>query len=411
MKILYLVHQFYPEYSSGTEKFVLNLAKMMQQWGHKVKVLTYSFRPPSFYEYGMGGIAIKEFVYDSVPVLAFRYLTVPEDVHFGFSSDELSKVAGDLIRREKPDLVHVGHSMRVGELLKSVKQLDIPYVITLTDFFMICPKFTLIRSNGSLCGGPESSLACTRYCPELLTNNIPKRLAAAREFLSGAKVIAVPSRFVAQTFQKEFGDLNFELIRHGLSVETLTCNVRRYQRGDVLVFCYAGSLNPHKGVHVLIEAFMAVTSPAVSLRIYGRGASEEYEENLRRSARPDGRIEFCGEYTANQLGEILQRIDVAIVPSLWYETYSFVANEALASHVPVITSDIGAMTETVKDNFNGFTFRMGDSRNLTETLQKIADCAEILNPLKDNINQMIFPTVEQEAYAYERIYNDVRISV
>ena len=132
---------------------------------------------------------------------------------------------------------------------------------------------------------------------------------------------------------------------------------------------------------------------------------------MRRTARPDRRIEFCGEYAAKQLGKILQSIDVVVIPSLWYENQPLVASEALASNVPIVVSDVGGITETVKENFNGFTFRMGDSRNLTETLQKIADCPEILNPLKDNINQMIFPTVEQEAYAYERIYKDVCISV
>ncbi len=42
LKILYLVHQFYPEFQSGTEKVVLNNAFMAQQSGNKVKVITYS---------------------------------------------------------------------------------------------------------------------------------------------------------------------------------------------------------------------------------------------------------------------------------------------------------------------------------------------------------------------------------
>src|SRR6476660_7037884 len=111
MNILYLVHQFYPEYSTGTEYSTLNVSKMMQQCGHRVKVFTYSFYPPSFYEHRLGGIAIKEFVYESVPVLAFRYRRIPADIHFAFENYELSKVARDLIRREKPDIVHVVHSM------------------------------------------------------------------------------------------------------------------------------------------------------------------------------------------------------------------------------------------------------------------------------------------------------------
>src|SRR5262249_52866591 len=160
----------------------------------------------------------------------------------------------DLIQRESPEIVHVGHSMRVAELIKSAAQLRIPYVVTLTDFFMMCPKYNLIRSNGSLCNGPELGLACRQYCTELPAEKIPKRLATAREFLRKANAITAPSRFLTQTFQREFGDVQFKIVPYGLSLDTLTRNLRRYKRGDRIVFCYAGSLNPHKGVHILVDA-------------------------------------------------------------------------------------------------------------------------------------------------------------
>src|SRR5262249_40970719 len=136
--------------------------------------------------------------------------------------------------------------------------LGIPYVITLTDFFLMCPKYTLVRSNGSLCFGPETGLACGQHCSELPADKIPKRLAIAREFLTDAHVVAAPSRFLAETFQREFRDLKLKLIPYGLSLDTLMPNLRRYKRGDRVVFGYAGSLNPHKGVHILIEAFKSL---------------------------------------------------------------------------------------------------------------------------------------------------------
>src|SRR5262249_16081354 len=110
-------------------------------------------------------------------------------------------------------------------------------------------------------------------------------------------------------------------------------------------------------------------------------------------ARRDKRIHFCGEYAANRLCEIMQEIDVIVVPSLWYENNPLVVSEALASNVPVIVSDVGGMTETVKDNFNGFTFEMGSATKLREILQKLADNPELLNSLKDNIGRMVFSTV------------------
>jgi hypothetical protein len=47
MRILYIVHQFFPKWYTGTERFVLNLAMQMQRLGHSVEVLTYGFKDES----------------------------------------------------------------------------------------------------------------------------------------------------------------------------------------------------------------------------------------------------------------------------------------------------------------------------------------------------------------------------
>ncbi len=39
---------------------------------------------------------------------------------------------------------------------------------------------------------------------------------------------------------------------------------------------------------------------------------------------------------------------------------------------PVITSEIGGMAELVKDGVNGFTFRVGDSKDLTRVISMVA---------------------------------------
>ena len=41
MKILYALHQYYPEYQAGTEKFVYNMASMSELNANKVKIVTY----------------------------------------------------------------------------------------------------------------------------------------------------------------------------------------------------------------------------------------------------------------------------------------------------------------------------------------------------------------------------------
>ena len=49
MRILFVVHQFMPEFRAGTEQVTLNLAKSAQRGGHHVDVVTCSLREPSLW--------------------------------------------------------------------------------------------------------------------------------------------------------------------------------------------------------------------------------------------------------------------------------------------------------------------------------------------------------------------------
>jgi glycosyltransferase involved in cell wall biosynthesis len=84
-----------------------------------------------------------------------------------------------------------------------------------------------------------------------------------------------------------------------------------------------------------------------------------------------------------------------------------VLHEALASNIPVIASDVGLMAEKITDNVTGFLFRTGESEHLRSMLEKVINNPEILNDLKKNISKKIIPSIEQEAYAYERYYYEV----
>src|SRR5205823_6551446 len=132
-----------------------------------------------------------------------------------------------------------------------------------------------------------------------------------------------------------------------------------------------GSLNPHKGVHVLLDAFMRTSDASTSLRIYGKGVTRSYVDSLRNTAAKDSRIVFCGEYCESELSSVLENVDVIVMPSMWFENHPLILHEAFASGVPVIASNIGVMAEKVKNDMNGFVFEMGNSKHLSEVLRRI----------------------------------------
>jgi len=399
-----LVHQFYPEYCSGTEKFVLNLSTMIQKLGNKAKVITYSFYDDSFYDRTIGNIILKEFSYRGVPVIAFRHKIMQKGIHLNMSDQDIVEAAKDIITNEQPDIVHIGHSMRVNPFIKASLALSVPYMITLTDFFLICPKVILTTSGGDLCTGPERGDACLNLCPELSGKIVKQHLNMSKEFLFNAKMVVSPSKFVASVFKKEYGNLNVKVFNHGISYYKVKKNKTVYKRGNKLVFCYAGTLIPHKGVHILLDAFKKIESKNATLKIYGSGPDKTYVNNLRKTAEGDKRIEFCGVYSEDKVGDIFSGVDVVIIPSIWYENYPLVLHESLACNVPAIVSDVGGLAEKIEDGFNGFTFKIGDSNHLKTVLEEIIKSPEILNEFKTNIGNTMIPTIEQETYSYERAY-------
>ena len=175
MKVIYLVHQFYPEFYSGTEKVVLNIASMTQKSGNIVKVITYSFCNDTFFDHETNGILYREYFYNGIPILAFKYKKQPNDLNFSLENELLHNFAEKVILNESPDIIHVGHSMRVHEFIKVAIEKNIPYIFTLTDFFLICPKVILSPNKDSLCSGPQNGIACRNLCKEFNENYINNR--------------------------------------------------------------------------------------------------------------------------------------------------------------------------------------------------------------------------------------------
>lgn len=406
MKILYLVHQFYPEFQAGTEKFVFNMAYMAQKNGNKVKVITYSLSERDSFPYHSHGVAYKEFHYQGIPVLAFRYEKEPGDLHYQIDHKIDISYAIDILQQEKPDLIHAGHLMRVYPFIMAAKQLNIAYILTLTDFHLICPKILLAPTPETLCPGPGRGLNCFKFCSEFPKSFIEERLATTKTIIQNALAVVAPSQFVAGIFEREIDNLKIQINHHGIRQSNIKSRNHVYQTEDAIRFGYVGNLAVHKGVHVLINAFTGLESPKASLSIFGSG-DISYLEKLQEMAG-DANVNFMGAFPAEDLSKVFNQIDVLVAPSICYETYSFAVHEALASEVPVITSDLGGMAEQIKSGENGFRFQAGNDKELREKMRKIIDDPTLLNKMKEEIRSGTFvPIIEQEAYKYNRLYQSI----
>lgn len=439
MKTLYLIHEFYPAHHGGTEKFILQLAQRAQAEGHEVKIITYdkqnrepmptlipltSWRQqgkkllaalgrrigplPKSVTLNHEPIQYYEEIYGGVPVLGFRAAQL-DQTQFHLTDSNLTVFAEVLLHREAPDIIHAGYLLRTAEFLYAAQRLGIPYLITLTTFWLICPKHILINEKQHICEGPRGGTECLIACPSFSHGGIKSRYVDMQRLLNQAEAVVVPSQYLARIFQNEISNLALTHIPYGIDRQYLPPNRRVYPTGQPLVFFFGGRLVHEKGIDLLLTAFQRLPSQQICLHIYGDGRLRPI---VQRAALRDNRITYGGVYTPEQVGDLLHQVDVLLVPSLWPENLPLIMQEAQAAGVPTLVSDVGGMTECVTDGVNGFTFRVGDVDDLQVKMQMIIDQPQMLNAIKENIcnpspGQYQVTSLEQEAALYLEQYTRI----
>ncbi|WP_203300606.1 glycosyltransferase family 4 protein [Marinobacter sediminum] len=121
------------------------------------------------------------------------------------------------------------------------------------------------------------------------------------------------------------------------------------RRAPVPQLLCVGHLSQRKAQHQLVKALQNLQSLPWHCTLAGSldrdSAYSQEVANQIRKAGLEGRVELTGEVAERRLLELYQQADVFVFPSL-YEGYGMVIDEAIASGLPVITSDGGALANT-----------------------------------------------------------------
>lgn len=130
---------------------------------------------------------------------------------------------------------------------------------------------------------------------------------------------------------------------------------------------FMGQLIAGKGVAVLLDAANLLKIP-FELTIVGTGRDEK---KLRAKAPQSVRFEGWQENAQRYFNTA----DVCIVPSLWHEPFGTVGAEALSHGVPVITFDVGGLSDWLKPGKTGFFPASKSPQDLAAAIEKIADAS------------------------------------
>jgi len=387
MRILHLVHQYPPDYIGGTELYTQALANAQAARGHTVTVFSPAIISATTVE---NGVTVRR-----VPLGTRDTQTVFLST---FKQAALSEAGRLALAEAQPELVHVQHLMGVpAAVIDEVHRQQIPYVVTLHDYYYMCANAMLLTNyDQSVCGGPRAWINCG-HCAlaraghnrlAVLSPSLAPLLAyrqwRLRRVLDRAQCLIAPTEFVRDLYQHQFHlpPDRIRVIPHGIEVPQNLAPHDRAGQPDLHI-AYIGGLAPHKGVHVLIEAMNQLPETA-RLTIYGDlNAQPEYVARLRSSARHP-RIEFVGRLPHAELYTTLSQIDVVVVPAVWHETSSLIVQEAVAARVPVLASDIGALRETTLA-IGGQVFPTGKASALRDRLQQLIDEPAQLDRLRANL--------------------------
>lgn len=144
---------------------------------------------------------------------------------------------------------------------------------------------------------------------------------------------------------------------------------------------YVGRLVFEKGLDWLLESWRTANLPdSARLVFVGQGPMEGI---VRVAAAADPRIRLIGPVPFDRVPTVMASLDALVLPSLttkdWCEQYGRVITEAMASGLPVIASDSGAIPEVVGDA--GIIVSEGSTTELAAALRQMSQDPEFRHSL------------------------------
>lgn len=311
-------------------------------------------------------------------------------------------------RAERLELVHVHHASGHGlALVPALVAAGVPVVMTLHDYWPLCPRGQMLRTDGAVCREAEPA-RCAPCLAETWPHLMPSRGGEGRgpagEDLGGSDVRAAqararcaldcllatralftPSAATRAVFVRAgVPERRIFVVPNGVEVEGLAREVARLRAAEParqeLRLGVLGTVLPSKGALELAEALALADVPGLTLEIHGNEPSyhgdRRYVEALRARAARDARVRLHGPYAHDELARILARLDGVAAPSRWNEVFGLTVREARAAGLPVLVSDAGALAEVAEGGAAGLVVAAEDRAAWAAALRRFADPAE-----------------------------------
>jgi glycosyltransferase involved in cell wall biosynthesis len=192
---------------------------------------------------------------------------------------------------------------------------------------------------------------------------LPQLLEHEKQEYELAKRIVVASSFTKRT-----------LVSHGVKADKILVNpygvdLQSFHPSTLpreatpFRFLFLGSISARKGVPLLIEAWRSLSLTQSELWLVGPVSTQT------RKLIPDvPGLKLVGKLPHEELPRLMRQCDALVFPS-YCEGFGLVLLEALASGLPIITTEATAGPDLITDGVEGRLVRSGDLEELCEAMR------------------------------------------
>jgi len=302
----------------GAERYVADLARGLRGRGHEAIIL--SAFPPHQLPNGIDAVALYASDWRTSETRRLR-----NHLHdaVGLPSPRVARAIDDA----RPDLVHTNNLPGISTTIwASARRRSLPVVHTLHDYYLLCPRTTLTRRDGTRCQ-PHPLLCGART----------RRL---RRFAHAVTDVIAGSEHLHHVHRGFFPGARNSVVR--LPIVPWP-GIAPRQPDALRTIGYIGGLTSIKGVRQLVDAAPALSELGVTLRLAGDGPLRPEVE----AAAARGSVVYDGFVDGAAKSAFFAGCDVGVVPSEWDEPSGppYVVCEWLAAGRPVLASERGGLAE------------------------------------------------------------------
>ena len=307
---------------------------------------------------------------------------------YEFLDNRLAGIYEEILSKLDIKIIHINHLINhTFDLAEIANKKRIPYIVSIHDFYYICPSIHLINENYSYC-----EFKCKTCKFETILKDWQKY---GFKLLENAYLNIVPSDSVIEIYKSVYPDLNnFKLIKHGRDIEK--SNIEPELSKNPIKIAIPGHISQHKGFLLIKKIKNLDKDNALELHFMGTAIP-----NLNKYGINHGR------YKRGDFNKVIAEINPSFIAilSTCPETFSHTLTESWKSGIPVIATNLGALKERVNKTGGGWLVDYKNPQKIYDKILSI-DETDYLEKV-ENISKINFKSLKEMADEYNKIYGEM----